>query len=78
MSAQSFQPRYVAYATAHGRDPEAMLDHDDERFPGGCMAGFIVWVGAQLRDFRSHRPDCFANGNLWDQKAFDAFLEGQK
>jgi hypothetical protein len=46
-----FQPRYVAYATANGRTPDAMLAHDTKRFPGGKMAGFIVWMNEKWQAF---------------------------
>lgn len=39
-----WNPRFVAYAQAHGRTPEAQLEADRERWPGGIMAGFIVWT----------------------------------
>lgn len=48
-------PRYLAYCVAHGRTPEEMLAHDAERFPGGKMAGFIVWISRQVREWRSTR-----------------------
>ena len=43
--------RYQAYAAAHGRQPLDMLSHDRRRFPGGRMAGFLVWLDAQWREF---------------------------
>lgn len=42
-------PRFVAYASANGRTPEAQLAHDAEAFPGGKMCGFIIWIGRQWR-----------------------------
>ncbi len=43
----SYQPRYIAYARAHGKSPEEMLEADGARFPGGKMAGFMIWIGQQ-------------------------------
>ena len=40
----NWNPRFVAYASAHGRTPEAMLEHDTEAWPGGKMCGFILWI----------------------------------
>ena len=42
--ARRWNPRYVAYATAHGREPEDMLTHDREAWPGGQMVGFMLWM----------------------------------
>lgn len=43
--ADAWNARYVAYARAHGADPDVMLTRDRERWPGGVMAGFILWIG---------------------------------
>lgn len=47
----TWNPRYEAYARAHGRAPEAMLEHDDERWPGGKMCGFMVWVSQRKQEW---------------------------
>lgn len=62
-------PRYVAYARAHGRTPEAMRTHDRTRWPGGIMAGYIVWIGEQWRRWHAANP-----GALPDHESFDAML----
>ena len=74
MSAQP-TARFAAYALAHGRDPEAQLAHDRGRFPGGRMAGYIVWIGGRLRAWRSatgRAPDAPMDGA--DHAAFDRWL----
>jgi len=38
----AWNPRYVAYATAHGRAPGEMLAADEAEFPGGRMTGFVL------------------------------------
>lgn len=76
----NWNPRYVAYAKAHGRTPEAQIEQDREDWPGGCMVGFSQWIQAQ-RDalLRSHglpigdlRFLAFDGQN--PQKAFDNWL----
>ena len=37
-----FQSRYVAYAKAHGKSPEAMIELDRSR--GGIGAWFSPWI----------------------------------
>jgi hypothetical protein len=39
-----WNPQYVQYAKVHGRTPDDMLAHDRERWPGGVMTGYILWV----------------------------------
>lgn len=71
----TYQPRYVAYARAHGLSPDAMLERDQEAWPGGCMAGFMLWIQERWREWASQRP-----GGMPDIKTeehhrdFDAWL----
>jgi hypothetical protein len=44
--------RYVAYATAHDKSPEDMLEADAERYPGGKMCGFTLWIQAKWEEWR--------------------------
>ena len=44
-----WNPRYVRFAEVHGRNPEEQLAYDDLRWPGGCMTGFILWIGSFYR-----------------------------
>ncbi len=46
-----YQPRYLAYCRAHGLSPNEMMAHDLERFPGGLMAGFVLWLGARWQEW---------------------------
>jgi hypothetical protein len=48
---EKYNPRYTAYAVSNGRTEEDQLNHDKEAFPGGCMTGFMAWIGEQWRLF---------------------------
>ena len=48
-------PRYVRFATVHGRTSEAQMVHDRERWPGGVMTGFILWMSARWVQWRALR-----------------------
>jgi len=53
-------PRYLAYAAAHNRTPEAMLDFDEQHFPGGKMIGYqrwIAWAWDEWDKHYKHGPD---------------------
>jgi hypothetical protein len=50
-------PRYLAYCRAHGRDPKDMLAFDDQRFPGGSMCGFILWLSARWSEWKDRHPE---------------------
>jgi hypothetical protein len=39
----NLNPRYLAYCQAHDKTPERMHEHDDHRWPGGIMTGFLLW-----------------------------------
>ena len=48
-----WNPRYVAYAREHGLEPEVMIQRDEDTYPGGRMAGFIVWIGEKWDAYAS-------------------------
>lgn len=69
-------PRFVAYAKAHGKTADEMLEHDREAWPGGCMCGFILWMSEKKQEFFKVCPEAFvARHMISDQKAWTAFLE---
>lgn len=78
-------PRYLAYCSAHGMTPEAMAEHDEVRWPGGRMAGFILWMSEQSRKFFKAHPEAFSKGwngvpdpyQLSDHSAWDTWLQNQ-
>lgn len=79
MSKREFQPLYVAYAKAHGREPEAMLEHDTERWPGGKMCGYLLWGGERLHAWATltgHPRAKDANAPMWetDVEAYHTWL----
>lgn len=67
--------RYVAYATSQGRSPAIQLAHDAASWPGGRMAGYVIWIGTELRSWKTLRglrhDDHMTDA---DQDAFDAWL----
>lgn len=79
----NWNPRYVHYARVHKRTPEDMLTHDERRFPGGKMCGFILWIRKKwqqwdkLPDHGGRFPgSCVARQEAHDD--FDAWLAGVK
>lgn len=48
-----YQPRYLAYCAVQGRAPEAQLAHDKDAWPGGSMAGFILWINARWTEWNA-------------------------
>lgn len=50
---REWNPYYLAYSTAHGRNPDAQLAHDVVRWPGGKMCGFILWMHARWEEWRA-------------------------
>ena|SRR3990167_9693146 len=69
-----WQPRYLAYARAHGLSPEEMLAQDREAWPGGLMAGYITWINDEWADFDRdngrpvHNPEYHARFDGWLQE----------
>jgi len=69
-------PRYVAYARANDRTPEAQHEHDCKAWPGGSNTGFMLWAGERWTAYRKA-----AGMGRWDalsaadHAAFDREIE---
>lgn len=53
MNPVEYNPRYLAYCRHNGRSPEDQLAHDRERWPGGCMFGFVLWIGHRWNEWHA-------------------------
>jgi hypothetical protein len=73
-NAEPWNPRFVAYATAHGRSPEDMLAHDRQAHPGASMMEFSIWVQQQWRRFRESQGRRHDDRIGDNQDAFTAWL----
>lgn len=71
----AWNPHYLAYADAHDRAPEEQGVHDKKRYPGGCMAGFIVWMSERRREFAADRPECVQGDRIIDPAAWTEYLK---
>ena len=69
-----YQPRYIAYAKSNGNTPEEQEAKDRERWPGGLMTGFIVFIGEMVARYKKAAG---INGNepILDQDEFTSFIE---
>jgi len=55
-NAEPWTSRYLEYARHEGTpDPAVMVRRDENRFPGGKMVGFILWIGARWAQWRELR-----------------------
>jgi hypothetical protein len=72
-------PRYAAYAKAHGRDAEHQMAHDQATWPGGYMCGFVLWISGQKQAFWRACPSAFldrySSDTIRDQAAWTTFLQ---
>jgi len=71
---KQWNPRYLAYCRAHGNnDPEAMLEQDREKYPGGCMCGFILWLQNMWSQFHKFMEVPANSETAYSQKYHDKF-----
>jgi len=81
-SDMKWNPRYVEYARVLGRPPEDQIEQDRKDWPGGCMVGFILWLGQKWKEWYQsigvgHLP-LDQRRYYQDHKAFDLWLKHQK
>lgn len=69
----AYQPRYVAYAHAQGMSPEEVGQRDRERYPGGCMIGYMGWINDRWREWEALTAQRQPYSEA-DHDAFDAWL----
>jgi hypothetical protein len=76
-----WNPRYLAYSTAHGRTVEEQLRHDHEENAPGYMAPFMSWLTAHWSEWRKLRglPGEMGCGLSLEQVAdFDSWLDARE
>lgn len=59
-----WQPRYLAYCKSRGLSPQRVLDLDRMRWPGGCMAGYLLWIAERWAAWERER-----GGPVWGRKS---------
>lgn len=57
MADREYSERFKLYAKSRGLTPDDVLARDDEEWPGGKMAGFVLWSAEMLRQFGEILPD---------------------
>lgn len=77
MKKVKYNPRYVAYAMAHGRCVEKMLEYDETVWVGGIMTGFKLWISEQKWLFYKAHPEYFLDRyNINNQEEWSKWLIG--
>lgn len=77
MTVERYNPRYIAYASAQGLSPKAAMIRDADLWPGGKMAGYILWIHHQWATWDAkmkHKSNHIRS--VEEHRAFDAWLEG--
>jgi len=79
-------PRFEAYAKAHGHSSEEQLKLDDTEWSGGRMAGFSIWIMGKWDEYFRERLKVKPYGWTaaewrallvsWNHDEFDKWLEG--
>lgn len=73
---RSWNPRYYAYATSHGRKCEDMLTFDKKKWPGGKMCGFILWIREQWNVWSEESGEIKdGHWSTTQHKKFDQWLQ---
>jgi len=69
-------PHFVAYARAHGNTPDEQLATDRVEWPGGIMAGYMLWISDRWSEWNAEKghPDGQPH-SLAQHAAFDEWLQ---
>jgi hypothetical protein len=71
-----WNPRYVCYAKANGRTPEAQREHDRREWPGAAACPIILWLRRREQDSAKAHPEAVTRGGgISDHDAYTRFLE---
>ena len=70
-------PRFLAYARSRGETPEETLAHDEHRYPGGKMTGFMAWISARWAEWHAERGHYSPILTEDDHRDFDEWLNGR-
>lgn len=66
--------RFVCYAKSQGNDPEDQLAKDSIDYPGGSMAGYILWMNDRWHEFSKIKGCERRAASVYYSKEFDAWL----
>jgi len=72
---KEWSDEFLAYARTNGKTPEEQIKLDEQNWPGGIMAGFILWMGEALRIYKHKYPRMFIGDQIKDQEHKNAFLQ---
>ncbi len=50
---------YSAYCRYHGNTPKQQFKKDKEKWPGGLMCGYILWIADLKQKFYKAHPEFF-------------------
>lgn len=68
---------YVAYAAGQGRGPEEQMVQDEQDWPGGVMAGFMLFLGKMKTQYRREHAWNFLGDSIRDLDHWCGFVEGK-
>lgn len=57
-------PRYLIYCQCNGNTPEQQQIKDNEKYHGGKMLGFILFIQNHLQQFKKNNPNSFQGSYL--------------
>lgn len=52
-------PMYLAYCKANQGTPRDQIEHDQKRWPGEVMTGYILWISERRKEFYKESPESF-------------------
>ena len=61
---EEMNPRYLIYCQCNGNTPDEQQKKDNEKYHGGKMLGFILFIQHHLQQFKKNNTDSFYGSYL--------------
>jgi hypothetical protein len=75
MEKTEYNERYLLYCKSNNLSFDEQLEKDKKEYPGGCMTGYIIFIGKMYGKFFQNHPEYFDGQYIRDQEQFTKFIE---
>lgn len=71
---KEWNERYVIWSQFNGNTPDSQLELDKQKYKGGCMCGFNLWINKRVEEFKKEMPQFCVGTQIQNHSEFNNFL----